>query len=98
MLRRASARCARCTLKPCTKVDSTVTAVYVHLLSNTSPDFFMGKRASGATHQIAPSQRLRGCLYLWVPLVCINSWQRERLLASFSLVRLHPHYSTIWTF
>lgn len=87
MLPHASAGYARCTLKPSTKVDSTVTTVYVHLLNNTSPDFFMGKRASGATDQIAPSQHLRGCLYLWVPLVCINSWQRERSLAVFSLAR-----------
>lgn len=28
---------------------------------------------------------LRGCLYLWVPLVCFNSWQHERLLTVFSL-------------
>lgn len=43
----------------------------------------MGKRTSHVTDRIAPSQHLRGCLYLWVPLVCISSWQHERLLAVF---------------
>lgn len=74
MLSHVSARCAGYTLKPSTKVDSTVTTVYIHLLSNTSPDFFTGKHASDATDQIAPCQHLKGCLYLWVPLVCFNSW------------------------
>lgn len=85
MLSHASARCARYTSKPSTKVGSTVMTVYIHLLINTSPDFFMGACASDVTDQTVLSQHLRGCLYLWVPLVCINSWQHERLLTVFSL-------------
>lgn len=81
-------RYAEYTSKPSTEVDSAVVIMYIHLLSNTRPDFFMGKCASDATDQIPPSQHLKMRVYLWVPFVCINSWQHEHLLAVFSLARL----------
>lgn len=81
MLSRASAGCVRCTWKLDMQVDFVVTTVYVHPYSNTSLGFFIGKRASDGTGQTAPIQPLRGCLHLWVPLVCINSWQDAQILA-----------------
>lgn len=83
----SSQRYAEYTSKPSTEVDSAVVIMYIHLLSNTRTDFFMGKRASDVTDQIPPSQHLRMRVYLWVPFVCINSWQHEHLLAVFSLAR-----------